>query len=52
MMRIVLALLLLGAASCEAFADEADCAYDPKLSHLSRIIAAELDEWPHLRNGS
>ena len=46
MMRIVLALLLLGAASCEAFADEADCAYDPKLSHLSRIIAANSKNGP------
>ena len=51
-MRIVLALLFLGAVSCEALGAEADCAYDPKLSHLSRIVAAELDAWSYLRNGS
>ncbi len=45
-MRIVLALLFLGAASCEALAEEADCAYDPKLSHLSRIIAANSMHGP------
>ncbi len=45
-MRVVLALLFLGAASCEAFAGEADCAYDPKLSHLSRIIAANSMNGP------
>ncbi len=45
-MRIVLALLFLGAVSCEALANEADCAYDPKLSHLSRIVAADSKNGP------
>ena len=40
-MRMVLALLFLGAAACNALAEETDCAYDPKLTHLSRIIAAD-----------
>ena len=45
-MRVVLALLLLGAASCEAFAEDYDCAYDPKATHLSRIIAADSTGGP------
>ena len=45
-MRIVLALFSFGAVSCEALANEADCAYDPKLSHLSRIVAADLKNGP------
>ncbi len=45
-MRIVLALLFLGAVSSEAFANDYDCAYDPKLSHLSRIIAADSTNGP------
>jgi peptidoglycan-N-acetylglucosamine deacetylase len=45
-MRIVLALLFLGAVSCEALGEEADCAYDPRLSHLSRIIAADSMHGP------
>ena len=45
-MRIVLALLFLGAVSCEALGEEADCAYDPKLSHLSRIVAADSMHGP------
>ncbi len=45
-MRIVIALLLLGTASFEALADDADCAYDPKLSHLSRIVAADSTHGP------
>ncbi len=46
MIRIVLALLLFGAVSWEAFADEYDCAYDPKASHLSRIVAADSTNGP------
>ena len=45
-MRVVLALLLLGAASCEAFAEDYDCAYDPKATHLSRIVAADSTGGP------
>jgi peptidoglycan/xylan/chitin deacetylase (PgdA/CDA1 family) len=45
-MRIVVALLFLGAVSCAALAADADCAYDPKLSHLSRIIAADSMHGP------
>jgi peptidoglycan/xylan/chitin deacetylase (PgdA/CDA1 family) len=45
-MRVVLALLLLGAASCEAFAEDYDCAYDPKATHLSRIVAADSTNGP------
>ena len=45
-MRIVLALLLFGAVLSDALAEEADCAYDPKLSHLSRIVAADSMHGP------
>ena len=46
MMRIVLALLFLGAVSYEALADDYDCAYDPKATHLSRIMAADSKNGP------
>jgi peptidoglycan/xylan/chitin deacetylase (PgdA/CDA1 family)/uncharacterized protein YbdZ (MbtH family) len=46
MLRIVLALFALGAAAGEAAASEYDCAYDPKVSHLSRIIAADSTGGP------
>jgi len=43
--RIVLALLILGTASARVAAEE-DCAYNPKTSHLSRIIAADSTNGP------
>lgn len=46
MLRIVLALLSLGAASSQAGATDYDCAYDPKVSHLSRIVAADSTNGP------
>src|SRR5208282_325163 len=46
MLRIVLALFVLGAAAGEAVASDYDCAYDPKVSHLSRIVAADSTNGP------
>lgn len=46
MTRIVFALLFLGVIARGALAEEGDCAYDPKLSHLSRIIAADSMSGP------
>jgi peptidoglycan/xylan/chitin deacetylase (PgdA/CDA1 family) len=46
MLRIVLALLSLGAVSSQAAATDYDCAYDPKASHLSRIVAADSTNGP------
>lgn len=46
MLRIVLALMAVGAASSMARAADYDCAYDPKVSHLSRIIAADSTNGP------
>jgi peptidoglycan/xylan/chitin deacetylase (PgdA/CDA1 family) len=40
MLRIVLALVFLGAVPALAASDY-DCAYDPKTTHLSRIVAAD-----------
>ncbi len=45
-MRVVIAAMLLGAVSCQAIAEEADCAYDPKLTHIARIIAADSTNGP------
>ncbi len=45
-MRFVLALFFLGAISCEALAEDVDCAYDPKTTHLSRIVAADSTNGP------
>ncbi len=47
MLRIVLALLVLGtAAAAHAAASDYDCAYDPKATHLSRIVAADSTGGP------
>jgi peptidoglycan-N-acetylglucosamine deacetylase len=46
MLRIVLALLVLGAVASRAAATESDCAYDPKLSHISRFVAADSTNGP------
>jgi peptidoglycan-N-acetylglucosamine deacetylase len=46
MLRIVLALLVIGAAGSKGWAGEYDCAYDPKTSHLSRIVAADSTGGP------
>jgi peptidoglycan-N-acetylglucosamine deacetylase len=46
MLRIVLALLVIGAAGSQAWAGDYDCAYDPKTSHLSRIVAADSTGGP------
>ncbi|MFZ0570565.1 MAG: polysaccharide deacetylase family protein [Rhodomicrobium sp.] len=46
MQRIVLALFVLGAAAGQAAASDYDCAYDPKVSHISRIIAADSTGGP------
>ncbi len=46
MLRIVLAIIWLGAVSFHALAEEYDCAYDPKVSHLSRIVAADSTNGP------
>ncbi|MBI4724339.1 MAG: polysaccharide deacetylase family protein [Rhodomicrobium sp.] len=46
MLRIVLAIICLGAVSSHAAAAEYDCAYDPKASHLSRIVAADSTNGP------
>lgn len=46
MLRIVLALLVIGAVGSHAWASDYDCAYDPKTSHLSRIMAADSTGGP------
>ena len=47
MLRIVLALLVLGAAAAaHAATSDYDCAYDPKTTHLSRIVAADSTGGP------
>jgi peptidoglycan-N-acetylglucosamine deacetylase len=46
MLRIVIALFVVGAAGSYAYATDYDCAYDPKTSHLSRIIAADSTNGP------
>jgi peptidoglycan/xylan/chitin deacetylase (PgdA/CDA1 family) len=47
MLRIVLALFVLGAVSSYAAASsDYDCAYDPKVSHISRIVAADSASGP------
>ncbi len=46
MLRIVLALFVLAAAGKQAAAEEYDCAYDPKVSHISRIVAADSTNGP------
>ncbi|MGO9484267.1 MAG: polysaccharide deacetylase family protein [Rhodomicrobium sp.] len=46
MLRIVLALLSLGTAAAQAAPSDYDCAYDPKATHLSRIIAADSTGGP------
>jgi peptidoglycan-N-acetylglucosamine deacetylase len=47
MLRIVLALFFLGAVSKYAAASsDYDCAYDPKTSHISRIVAADSTNGP------
>jgi peptidoglycan-N-acetylglucosamine deacetylase len=46
MLRIVLALLALGAYAPHSSAIESDCAYDPKLTHISRFVAADSTNGP------
>lgn len=46
MLRTVLALLVLGTAAGQAAASDYDCAYDPKTTHLSRIVAADSANGP------
>ncbi len=47
MLRIVLAVFLFGAVStCAVASSDYDCAYDPKVSHLSRIVAADSTNGP------
>ncbi len=46
MQRIVLALFVLGTAAGQVAASDYDCAYDPKVSHLSRIVAADSTGGP------
>jgi peptidoglycan/xylan/chitin deacetylase (PgdA/CDA1 family) len=47
MLRIVLALSVLGAAAAaHAATSDYDCAYDPKTTHLSRIVAADSTGGP------
>jgi peptidoglycan/xylan/chitin deacetylase (PgdA/CDA1 family) len=46
MRRIVLALFVLGGVASRAFANESDCAYDPKLTHISRFVAADSTNGP------
>ncbi len=41
MLRIVFALLVLGSVAARAAPSDYDCAYDPKATHLSRIVAAD-----------
>ena len=46
-MRGVFALIFVGALSGQALAaEENDCAYNPKLSHISRIVAADSTNGP------
>ncbi len=46
MLRIAIALLFIGAVSRHAVASDYDCAYDPKVSHLSRTVAADSTNGP------
>jgi peptidoglycan-N-acetylglucosamine deacetylase len=47
MLRIVFALLFIGAVPARAAtSSDYDCAYDPKASHLSRIVAADSTNGP------
>jgi peptidoglycan/xylan/chitin deacetylase (PgdA/CDA1 family) len=46
MPRIVIALFVLVAVASRASAIESDCAYDPKLSHISRFVAADSTNGP------
>ncbi|MGO9545965.1 MAG: polysaccharide deacetylase family protein [Rhodomicrobium sp.] len=46
MLRIVLALFVLGAVANRVAASDYDCAYDPKVSHISRIVAADSTGGP------
>jgi peptidoglycan-N-acetylglucosamine deacetylase len=46
MLRIVLALFFLGAVASRVSASESDCAYDPKLTHISRFVAADSTNGP------
>jgi peptidoglycan-N-acetylglucosamine deacetylase len=46
MRRIVLALFVLGGVASRASANESDCAYDPKLTHISRFVAADSTNGP------
>src|SRR5208282_5255023 len=46
MLRSVLALFFLGAAAFQVAASDYDCAYDPKVSHLSRHVAADSTNGP------
>jgi peptidoglycan/xylan/chitin deacetylase (PgdA/CDA1 family) len=45
-MRGILALIFVGAVFGQALAEETDCAYDPKLSHIARIVAADSTNGP------
>jgi peptidoglycan-N-acetylglucosamine deacetylase len=45
-MRVVFALMFLGAVSCQALAQEADCAYDPKHTRIARFVAADSTGGP------
>ncbi len=46
MLRIVFALLVLGSVAARAAPSDSDCAYDPKTTHLSRIVAANSTGGP------
>ncbi len=46
MLRIVFALFVLGSAAAQATASGYDCAYDPKRTNLSRIVAADSTGGP------
>jgi peptidoglycan-N-acetylglucosamine deacetylase len=46
MLRIVLALFVIGAAAGQVAASDYDCAYDPKATHMSRFVAADSTSAP------
>jgi peptidoglycan/xylan/chitin deacetylase (PgdA/CDA1 family) len=46
MLRIAFALLVLGSVSVRAAPSDYDCAYDPKTTNLSRIVAADSTGGP------
>jgi peptidoglycan-N-acetylglucosamine deacetylase len=46
MLRFVLALSVLWPAAAFAASSDHDCAYDPKTTHLSRIVAADSTSGP------